>query len=734
VIAGVGTIGLVGAAGFLAYRYFAGSAPAKKSRSKHGKKDKKKKSSDDAVKAPVPSKSGTSTPRTPPRSDSPPVPTKPVADSSRMDQLAWFIEIAKDQFEARGLRHAKYYADKALELGSNVQDFKDTLSYAQMRYVSIFVSPDRESKFTDLKAVADLLTKMEPTEGGKQEFVLYKGRVLSTLSDAAVKRKAWAEAEAYCEEVLTLYSKSFAGQEEQLNTNLGIQYYQLTVVKRNLKKLDEAVECAIKAYQHIIQSKLKPEFSSAIARQRADILDGLNRYDEAKAVMIDHIERMEAKHKASLEAKQEKDKTVKSEEDDEISPDESQSPENMVSPNNLTDNMLFLARLQFEHEEYDEAVTWLRKAIEVFPSPYYSSMLAAVLFDAGRVDEALEVQAQLKKTRTTGDFPIAASRNLLTKVHYLRQSKLDGPWTVHIQVTNQAIKTLDDTLRLKPGSLLELYVRRHYNADEAVAGAAVTMGPFVYIVKGDEPDNILTIKGILPQALQSNAVYEIVIRQYPSQNEKSPESLLGTHRQLARAMAYSSLSMSNLMGPPDDFSDDLDDYALPEPSEDQDNFSELSNASSSALPAPASSSSSAKDSEVADEVFADDEAAVQAAAIPTETKSQKVASVAVAESIVDDEPIVDDEIIVDDAPIAVETAPIVEDIVDDLVEPEPASVAVDPDVVVAIPEDSDPIEPPTPAGEEESVDELVEAVQVVDAIEPSTATEEAVVEDSEKDF
>ena len=144
VIAGVGTIGLVGAAGFLAYRYFAGSAPAKKSRSKHGKKDKKKKSSDDAVKAPVP--------------------TKPVADSSRMDQLAWFIEIAKDQFEARGLRHAKYYADKALELGSNVQDFKDTLSYAQMRYVSIFVSPDRESKFTDLKAYEYEFLRFKPLQ------------------------------------------------------------------------------------------------------------------------------------------------------------------------------------------------------------------------------------------------------------------------------------------------------------------------------------------------------------------------------------------------------------------------------------------------------------------------------------------------------------------------------------------------------------------------------------------
>jgi len=147
----VTTLGLVGAAGFLAYRYMSGSRASKKSRSKHGKKDKAKKKVESDEEAPSPKQSSPPSPRTPPRAASPPVQAKPVADSSRLDQLAWWVEIAKDQFEARSLKHAKYYCDKALALGESVSDFTNTLSYSQMRYIKTFVMGEHEGKLEDLK-------------------------------------------------------------------------------------------------------------------------------------------------------------------------------------------------------------------------------------------------------------------------------------------------------------------------------------------------------------------------------------------------------------------------------------------------------------------------------------------------------------------------------------------------------------------------------------------------------
>src|SRR5688500_16426189 len=102
---------------------------------------------------------------------------------------------------------------------------------------------------------------MDPKEKAKPEYGLYKGRILSTLCDSAVKRKQWSEAETICQEVIDCFQLSFANQEEQLHTNLGIQYYQLAVIKRSLKKLEEAIHCTRNAYEHIVQSKLKPEFS-----------------------------------------------------------------------------------------------------------------------------------------------------------------------------------------------------------------------------------------------------------------------------------------------------------------------------------------------------------------------------------------------------------------------------------------------------------------------------------------
>lgn len=151
VLAGAGVIGVVGAASYLAYRMFVAPASSKKARSKHGKKNKKKSSSQEPIKAPVATKSGTSTPRTPPRSESPTASAKIVPDSSRLDQLAWWVEIAKDQFAVHAQRHAKYYADKALAIGESIPDFKGTLAYCQVLFISIYVSPNRDALLNEAK-------------------------------------------------------------------------------------------------------------------------------------------------------------------------------------------------------------------------------------------------------------------------------------------------------------------------------------------------------------------------------------------------------------------------------------------------------------------------------------------------------------------------------------------------------------------------------------------------------
>jgi len=580
VLASAGVIGVVGAASYLAYRFFVAPASSKKARSKHSKKGKKKSSSQEPVKAPVATKSGSSTPRTPPRSESPTANVKIVPDSSRLDQLSWWVEIARDQISANAPRHAKYYADKALALGENIPDFKDTLSYCQVLLISISVSQNRDTLLGEAKdTLLSKLAKMEATEGNKREFLDFKAKLLSSLSDLATKQHKWEDAEKYGMEAVELYEKTLVDHDEQRFVQLGISYFQLISAKRSLKKMEDALECAVKAYENLIKSKLKPDFSSAAARQRADILDILGRYDEAISVVRDHIERIEALRASSLEAAAaNKDKTVDDEngdDDDEAAPGGAPA----VSVHLIGDNLLFLARLMFQHSDYADSIAACQKAIALSPSPYYYSLLSSVQFEAGRMADALETQTQLKKIRPTGELPIATSKNLLTKSSHIRQPKLDGPWTVLMHLANQNIKIGDDALRLPAGTLLEMYVRRHLDAHEPVTGDATPMGPFIYIVKGDENNQTLIMKCLLPKALESNGVYEIIIHQYPSQDQRTAEQRIGTHRQMTRATAYSSISLHHLNGMPappgaDDSSDDLDDYVLPEPRDDEDIESE----------------------------------------------------------------------------------------------------------------------------------------------------------------
>jgi tetratricopeptide (TPR) repeat protein len=537
-----------------------------------------------------------------------------------------------------------------------------------------------------LYSLRDTLTKIEADEGDKKEFTLYKGRILSSLSDIYVKRKLWEEAEGMCLETIKLFESSFAGQDDTLNSNLGIQYYQLAVVKRNLKKLEEAVECNKTAYDYVTKSKLKAEFASAIARQRSDVLDALGRFDEAKVVMLDHIERIEALQKASESEKKD------GEDVDENDENPSQTSPKQVSAHNLTDNMLFLARLHFEHEEYEASIDYLKKAYEIVPSPYYLSMLASAQFEAGLNDDALATQSQLKKLRPGGEMPISSSRFLLTKTHHLRQAKADGDWTVNIQVENKPVVPLGSEMKLKPGTLIECFVRRHYDADEAVTEQNNSVGPFIYIVKGDEVDNCIIIKGHLLKKLESSKIYEIVLNIYASQQDKSQK--LGSHRQLARALSFNTIQMSRMMGENypaivDELSEDLDDYALPEPREREEEFvdsfdeeEETIMADESVVAAVPSSSSSSSSSSNAQTVHEPISAATQAT---TTVQKNETVVTAPAVSAVVVEAVVEDKIVVV-KPVAIEAveAVVVENVVAENIVAEPVVVEVVEAVVAEI--------------------------------------------------
>lgn len=377
---------------------------------------------------------------------------------------------------------------------------------------------------------------------------MLKGRVLSNLSDQFIKRKMWVEAEPVCAETCAIFEKTFAEQEDNLNSNLGLQKYQLCIVKRNLKKLDEALAAATSSYEYTTKSKLRSEFSSAVARQRADILDALGRYPEAKQTMQDHLERLASQEVAAKPADGEE-------------PSGPPAP----SPNNRSDNLLFLARLSFEHSDYDEAIKLLKQAYELVPSPYYLSMLASSQFEAGLNEDALKTQADLKRLRINGEMPITASRLLLTRNFHIRQKKLDGAWTFDIAVENKPETPMGTTHHLKADNIIECYVRVHYDPEEAIpVDAPKPIGPFVYTVKGDEADNVIKIRGILPKVLAAT-VYEIVLTSY---NSKERTERLGTHRQLARAQAYNATAykFANLGSPFGDEDEEFDDedYILPE--------------------------------------------------------------------------------------------------------------------------------------------------------------------------
>jgi hypothetical protein len=156
-VGGVLVLTVIGAASFVAYRFLASPRTQKKSRSRHGKKDKSKKKAAEAEAEVVAPKAQKTPPPTslrssqPARAASPPALTKPVADSSRLDQLAWWGEIAKDQFDSRSLKHAAFYASKALALGEQTPDFAGTYSHCYLRFILAYVTENRDEQLSELK-------------------------------------------------------------------------------------------------------------------------------------------------------------------------------------------------------------------------------------------------------------------------------------------------------------------------------------------------------------------------------------------------------------------------------------------------------------------------------------------------------------------------------------------------------------------------------------------------------
>lgn len=443
-------------------------------------------------------------------------------------------------------------------------------------------------------SIREALGRIGSSEGKMKEYHLLKGRVLATLSDAMVRRQMWAEAETICEETIVSMQLGFEGQEAMLFTNLAIQHYQLAGVQRGLKKYEAAAESSKIAYENVVKSKLAPDFWSQVARQRADLLDALDRFDEAKQVMVDHLKRIEAHHEsltANLAEKLAKQKVRAEkiasgqmpeeedgllEEDDEDDDDDdidedsaaqSQQAVNQKHISTVADNHMFLGRLNFERGFYAEAAEALEQAYAMSPNYHYLSMLACAQFELGLAAEAVATQNKIKESRPHGEMPIATSRALITKTHYLRQAKRDGPWVFSIEVENKKTSPLAETTRLTAGTFIEAFVRRHYSPDEAVPAGNKknrSQGPYTYTVTGEEKDCFMKIKGLLSDALENGKIYEIVLFAYSSA-EKTER--IATHRQLARAADINNVFRSSMLsGAPfskEQLEEELDDYTLP---------------------------------------------------------------------------------------------------------------------------------------------------------------------------
>lgn len=162
VVGGVAAIGVVGVAGLLAYRYFTAPSGSKKSRSRHGKKEKsKKKAMVEEEEAPPVSELRKSTSGRSLNSSrgalgqaskSNPLTMSRAASDATLDaQLEWFVEIAFDQYEARQLKQAKFYAEKALAIGATVPAFHETRSYYFMRFIVCFEKENRDDQLQELQ-------------------------------------------------------------------------------------------------------------------------------------------------------------------------------------------------------------------------------------------------------------------------------------------------------------------------------------------------------------------------------------------------------------------------------------------------------------------------------------------------------------------------------------------------------------------------------------------------------
>lgn len=604
---------------------------------------------------------------------------------------------------------------------------------------------------------------------------MLKGRVLSSLSDVFVKRRLWSDAEPICVETIGVLSRSFEGQDEALHSNLGIQHYQLSVVKRNLKKLEEALENAVKAYEHVIQSKLKMEFSSSIARQRADILDAMGRFEDAKTVMLDHVERLKAMEATAKQQREQQLALKSGDEEDDDNAAESPAAPPAPAPTNMADNLLFLARLNFEHAHYTDAIELLKNAFALVPSPYYLSMLASAQFEAGLNDEAVATQAQLKKLRPGQEMPICTSQLFITKLHYLRQTKLDGKWVFHIEVENKPLVPMGTELRLKAGALVECFVRRHADPDEPIGALStaslaststsnpITQGPYTYVLKGDEKDNAIKIRGLIPSTakIEPSAYYEIVLHCYASPQDKAHK--VGTHRQLVKATAFNAIAFQRLLGESpltaadlgeDD--EDLEDYALPEPTEViEDMEEEVAEIHADEVAAdvveveadetlvvslPKENADSVKEKEVQEEAVEaqkeeqkiHDEIQLAKQEVEEDEKLAAEPEAAPVEALKEAEAVVEEAKQVEEAPkqsesvaeVAEEVAKVVENAVEEVAVEETQEKEESNTEAVAVVEEEAPVQP-----KEEAVEEQV-VVVVVEDEKPEIAAEEVVAEES----
>ncbi|XP_049850573.1 titin-like [Schistocerca gregaria] len=435
------------------------------------------------------------------------VPGKGSSESLMLDQLAWWLNIAKDQFESKRFKGAQYYAQKAIDAMRQIPELERSFKMCEMMFILAYTSADQDKSryLRELLEIDELLQSYKGDKELEKEYCLLQGRVCAACSDVYMGLNDWEKSEKYIRRSIETFSNAFSDSSSSL-ANLTVQYYQLSIVQTRLRDYEAAMRSVVEAQSCFKESKLPENMLSAIVRQRADVLVALGSYDEAKSLIMSHMEKME-----------------------EVLPSESYSPSE--SSQDISMNMLYLARLYYDLGDYAESASLLRKALDAYASPTVLAFLATALFDLGRNDEAAEMQDRIKSLASGSNLPLTISKCLRTVSCSVSRKDSTSPYIYRLVLEIRHHISDTTSMKLNPGNYLEIIVRPHLSKDGVPSSKLPSPPPIRgYTVSGNERNDAIKLKGFVSHSDQVQ-FYELVVVCYTDSQKKEK---LGAHHQLCR--------------------------------------------------------------------------------------------------------------------------------------------------------------------------------------------------------